>query len=90
MGPDEFPTREELALMLKLTQARINRIARAQVGLTNLLKKKGILESSDLDNLAKCLEDSPEQKQVNESVDKVRQFAAVRKIAQQYLDPQEE
>jgi hypothetical protein len=73
-----------------LRGSRINRLARAHAELANLLRQKGILESSELDDLAKRLADSPEHKQVNECIDKVRQLAQVRKIAQQYLDSPEE
>jgi hypothetical protein len=90
MGPDEFPTREELGLMLKLTQARINRLARSQIELVNLLTERGIISTPDLDAAAERLQNSPEQQRVDECFERVRQFAEVHKIARPYLDPPEE
>ena len=43
MGPDEFPTREELALMLRLVQARIDNFTRSLGDVVALLKSKDVL-----------------------------------------------
>ena len=40
MGPDEFPTREELGLMLRLVQARIDILRGHLLNVVALLKSK--------------------------------------------------
>jgi hypothetical protein len=90
MGPDEFPTREELGLMIKLIQARINKVSRATGEIMALLKQKGVLTDDDINAFTNRLAESPEAIRLNELSEKVRQFAQVHKTARQYLDPPEE
>lgn len=90
MGPDEFATREELGLMLKLVQARIDWSARSTAELVALLRSKGVVTETEVDDMVSRLTGSPESVRLNKRVDTVRQFAEVHKTARQYLDPPEE
>ncbi len=90
MGPDEFATREELALMLRLVQARIDWSSRSIAELVALLRSKGVLTESEVDDMVSRLSSSPESVRLNQRVDTVRQFAEIHKTARQYLDPPEE
>ena len=90
MGPDEFPTREELGLMLKVLQAQISKIILTQKELVMLLATKGLLSDPEIGAMAVRIADSSEAKRLQERVEKVRQFAEVHKTARQYLDPPEE
>ena len=87
MGPDEFPTREELGLMLKLVQARLDKSARAVADVIALLKSKNVLTDVEVDGLAARLNESPEALRLADRLDKFRQFAEVHKTARQCLDP---
>jgi hypothetical protein len=90
MGPDEFPTREELGLMLKVVQGEISKSLLAQKELVSLLAAKGLLTDSEMMAMAQAIADSPESKRLLERIDKMRQFAEVHKTARQYLDPPSE
>jgi hypothetical protein len=90
MGPDEFPTREELGLMLKVLQAQIAKVIRTQTELVILLEAKGLLTDPEVAEMATRIGDSAESTRLRERIDKLRQFAEVHKTARQYLDPPSE
>jgi hypothetical protein len=90
MGPDEFPTREELGLMLKVLEAQIAKLIRTQTELVGMLRAKGLLTDPEITLMATQIVDSAETTRLRERVEKMRQFAEIHKTARQYLDPQGE
>jgi uncharacterized protein YydD (DUF2326 family) len=90
MGPDEYPTREELGLMLKVLEAQIAKLIRTQTELVAMLHAKELLTEPEIALMATQIVDSAESTRLRERVEKMRQFAEVHKTARQYLDPPEE
>jgi hypothetical protein len=90
MGPDEFATREELGLMVRLLSAKLAQQTEVLADLIDLLRVKGIITTQDMSDASKRLKDSPHSKRASEYVEKLREFVAIHQTARQYLDHPEE
>lgn len=90
MGPDEFISREEFGLVVKLMFAKLGQQAGLIAQLSSLLEDKGVFTDQELTELLKRYRASPLSVKAEERLRKFSDFAAIHKIARQYLDPQEE
>jgi hypothetical protein len=90
MGPDEYVTREEFGLVVKLLSADIRQKAMMIAQLTGMLVANKIITAEDLANLLKEIQADPASARVKDRQHKLAEFQAIRKIAQQYLDPDQE
>jgi hypothetical protein len=90
MGPEEYISREEMGVMIKFAVAKIYQQGEIIAALTNLLVSEGVLSDQKLNSMLLKLKESPIQKRAQETLKTFQDFAAIHKIARQYLDPQEE
>lgn len=89
MGPDEFATREELGLMVRLLFAKISQQTEVIAELQDILQSKGIITKEEVVEMANHLANSPHSKRASEYVEKLRQYTAIHQTVRQYLDPPE-
>jgi hypothetical protein len=90
MGPDELATREELGLIVKLLLAKIGQQADLMGKLLSVLQDKSVFTNQEVIDLSERLKDSPQSIRASKYLEKLREFAAIHKIARQYLDPPED
>jgi hypothetical protein len=90
MGPDEHATSEELGLVVKALFAKVQQQAGVVSALTGVLMAKGILSREEVAQMIETLTTSPEAARAKKTLEDLREFAAIRKIARQYLDPHSE
>jgi len=90
MGPDEFATREEVGLMVRLLFAKISQQAAIITELEELLLNKEVITKEELAEMSQHLANSPHSKRASEYVEKLREYTAIHQIVRQYLDPPEE
>ena len=87
MGPDETATREELGLMVRFMFAKFQQHAVSLKMLHELLLSKGVVTGEELLAMAEELGATPETEKAKQAYQKIRDFAAIRNTAKQYLDP---
>lgn len=90
MGPDEFATREELGLVLKLMLAKIRQQAEMISTLASMVRTSGAITEQQFQDLIAQVAESPNTVRAKKADANLREFLAIRKIAKQYLDPPEE
>lgn len=86
MGPDEHASREELAVLVRYLFARFKAEKTVVTGLIQLLVSKGFVSLGEVADLMKQLAASPETVRAKQTLEDLREFAAIHKIARQYLD----
>ncbi len=87
MGPDEFATREELGLILKLFLAKIQQQTEARGKLSELLIDKGIITDAELVDLVHRLGQSPASVRSKLAWKNLRSFLTMHNIVTLYEDP---
>ncbi|MGA2713290.1 MAG: hypothetical protein ABSG41_09290 [Bryobacteraceae bacterium] len=91
MGPDEFATREEVGVIAKFLLAKIQNQTVVFAELIDMLVKKGIVTDQEINQMVEKVAASPEGQFEKKALEKIRESAAIRNIAKQYLDlPSEE
>jgi hypothetical protein len=90
MGPDEFATREELGIMVRLLSAKLAQQTEVVAELQDLLLRNKTITKEDAVEMTKRLADSPHSKRASQYVEKLQEYKAIHKTARQYLDPPEE
>lgn len=91
MGPDENATREELGLIVKVLFAKLDQQTFTIATLAGMLIRKQVISEVELAEMVEELAQSPQAAKAKEAYGKLSDYAAIRKIARQYLDlPPEE
>jgi polyhydroxyalkanoate synthesis regulator phasin len=89
MGPDEFATRNELRLVFAFMLAKMQQQAETISDLMNTLSTNGGLSQKEALALVARAATSPTKAEVKKAEAALYEFADIRKIAKQYLDPPE-
>ncbi len=87
MGPDEYPTREELGLVVKFLVAKLGEQGAILAKLAELLESKGIIADSELVSLVQQVRQSRAAIDVLRAESNLQEFLTIRNIAKRYLDP---
>ena len=90
MGPDEFATREELRLVFDLLLTKLNQQGELVVTLAAMVAQSGSITKEQFDSLISQTEKSSKTVRANQARARLDEYQAIRKIAQQYLDPPSE
>ena len=84
MGPDEYPTRDELGVVVRLLLAKVQQQAEALSTLTGLLVSKGVLSQESLLELLERVKASPASGRMQQSLQALRDFEASHNILKRY------
>ena len=90
MGPDEFASRDELALVARFLLAKIMEQAWYASLLTEKLVDSGVISRVQLSALMDEIKSSDQARRAQQARADVDEYRAIHKIAKQYLDPDQE